>query len=356
MLNPITGKRIYFIAYLIIWMVIAIIQMSLFIFIFDLEVFPALIDSLISYVLHASIGVIIWFPVRFNPVSAKNLFNPLMAILVTGIFTVFAWTGIPYFLLDNIFRENEVYLEFLQRSVLSRIVTDFFLYTILVLVYSLIIYSMNLKEKISDEANLKTLVREAEINMLKAQINPHFLFNALNSISLLTKKAPEKAREMIIKLSDYLRYSLRFGHESTISFKEEIENMERYLEIEKIRFGDKLVYHKEIPPESENFPIPNMILQPLLENAIKHGVYESTEPILIEIKAEVGKNRLHISIENNYDPESIPRKGSGIGLKNIDSRLRLTYNRKDLLQYKNENGRFTVELSLPEESNISAEL
>ena len=356
MLNPITGKRIYFIAYLIIWMVIAIIQMSIFIFIIDLQAFPAVIDSLISYLLHASIGIVIWFPVRFNPVSAKNLFNPLMAILVTGIFTVFAWTGIAYFLLDNIFRENEVYLEFLQRSLPARIVTDFLFYAVLVLVYSLIVYSMNLKEKISDEANLRMLVREAEINMLKAQINPHFLFNALNSISLLTKRAPGKAREMIIKLSDYLRYSLRFGHESTISFNEEIENMERYLEIEKIRFGDKLVYRKEIPPESENFPIPNMILQPLLENAIKHGVYESTEPILIEIKAELRKNKLHITIKNNYDPESVPRKGAGIGLKNIDSRLRLTYSRSDLLNYRNENGRFMVELSLPEEPHKSTEL
>ncbi len=350
MLNPITGKRVYFIAYLVIWMVIAAIQMSIFIFIFDIEVIPAVIDSLISYILHALIGIIIWFPVRFNPLSAKNLFNPLMAILISGVFTVFAWTGISYFLLDNIFRANEVYLEFLQGSVPARIVTDFFLYTILVLVYSLIVYSMNLKEKISDEANLKTLVREAEINMLKAQINPHFLFNALNSLSLLTKKEPGKAREMIIKLSDYMRYSLRFGHESTISFKEEMENMERYLEIEKIRFGDKLVYQKEIPPESENFPIPNMILQPLLENAIKHGVYESTEPILIEIKAELKRNKLHITIENNYDPESVPRKGAGIGLKNIDSRLRLTYSRTDLLNYRNENGRFKVEMSLPGES------
>ncbi|MFW5644734.1 MAG: sensor histidine kinase [Bacteroidota bacterium] len=356
MLNPITGKRIYFIAYLIIWMIISIVQMSIFIFIFDFQILPAVIDSLVSFVLHASIGIIIWFPVRFNPVSAKNLVNPLMAILVTGIFTVSAWTGLTYLALDNIFRGNEAYLDFLQRSVLSRVVTDFLLYAVLVLVYSLIVYSMNLKEKISDEANLRMLVREAEINMLKAQINPHFLFNALNSISLLTKKAPERAREMIIKLSEYLRYSLRFGHESTISFKEEIENMERYLEIEKIRFGNKLVYQKKIPSECKNFPIPNMILQPLLENAIKHGVYESTEPILIEIKAELKRNKLHISIENNFDPESIPRKGAGIGLKNIDSRLQLTYSRTDLLNYRKENGRFKVELYLPEESFKASKL
>jgi LytS/YehU family sensor histidine kinase len=216
-----------------------------------------------------------------------------------------------------------------------------------VLVYSLIVYSINLKDKISNETNLRMLVREAELNMLKAQINPHFLFNALNSISLLTKKDPASAREMIIKLSDYLRYSLRFGEESMISFREEIGNMERYLEIEKIRFGKKLVYTKKIEKEADTAMLPNMILQPLLENAIKHGVYESLVPITIEITGKLIHNYLLIVIENDYDPEGVPRKGAGIGLKNISSRLQLIYNRADLLSYGNEGTRFRVELKIP---------
>jgi sensor histidine kinase YesM len=323
--------------------------MTIYIFIFDVDVFPALTDGIVSNFLHALIGIAIWFPVRFNPVSARNLLNPLLAILVSGLFVVASWTGFSYLILDFLFRGNDNYLEFLHRSIPSRIVTDFLLYAVLVLVYSLIVYSMNLREKISEEANLRTLVREAEINMLKAQINPHFLFNSLNSISLLTSREPEKAREMIIKLSDYLRYSLRFGKESTISFREEIENMDRYLDIEKIRFGDKLIYRQKISEDTLDLPIPNMILQPLLENAIKHGVYESTEPILIEIFSEKTRNKLRIKIENNFDPDSISRKGAGIGLKNIASRLQLIYNRTDLLQYTNDNGCFRVELLIPEQ-------
>ncbi|MGC9343112.1 MAG: sensor histidine kinase [Bacteroidales bacterium] len=347
MLNPITGKRIYIIAYVLIWIMITIIQMSLYITFFNIELLPSLVDSLIVNTLHALIGLVIWFPVRFNPVSSKNFINPLFAILITGLMTVAVWVSLSYVILKNLFSGNEVYLDFLQKSLANRIIVDFLLYVVLVLVYSLIVYSSNLKEKISNEANLRTLVREAELNMLKAQINPHFLFNALNSISLLTKKDPSSAREMIIKLSDYLRYSLRFGEESMISFREEIENMERYLEIEKIRFGKKLVYSKNIEEEAETVMLPNMILQPLLENAIKHGVYESLVPITIEISGKIENNYLLINIENEYDPEGIPRKGAGIGLKNISSRLQLIYNRVDLLNYVSKGNRFRVDLKIP---------
>lgn len=347
MLNPITEKRIYLLAYIFIWMIIAIIQMIILIIFFDVAFLPAFSDGFIVNILHAIIGLAIWFPVRFNPVTAKNILNPLLAMLVTGVMTITFWVAVSYLLLKNLFPGNAEYLGFLENSIPNRIITDFLLYIVLVLVYSLIVYSSNLKEKITEESNLKTLVREAELNMLKAQINPHFLFNALNSISLLTKKDAEKAREMIIKLSDYLRYSLRFGQDSMITFREELENMERYLDIEKIRFGEKLLYKKDISEDSLDRMLPNMILQPLLENAIKHGVYESVDPILIQIRSWRMGSDLIIQIENDYDPDNIPRKGAGIGLKNISSRLQLLYNRLDLLSYMGHKGKFTVKLKIP---------
>lgn len=347
MLNPITGKRIYILAYVLIWIMVTLIQMSLYILFFDIDFLPSLADSLIVNLLHALIGLAIWYPVRFNPVSSKNIINPLFAILITGLLTVTVWVSLSFVILKNLFSGNNEYLNFLNKSLTNRIIVDFLLYIVLVLVYSLIVYSSNLKDKISNEANLKTLVREAELNMLKAQINPHFLFNALNSISLLTKKDPSSAREMIIKLSDYLRYSLRFGEESMISFREEIDNMERYLEIEKIRFGKKLVYTKDIADEAQEVMLPNMIMQPLLENAIKHGVYESLVPIMIEISGKIESNHLLITIENDFDPGGIPRKGAGIGLKNISSRLQLIYNRIDLLEYASKGNRFSVKLKIP---------
>ncbi len=347
MLNPITEKRIYFLAYILIWVMIAIIQMIILMLFFDIPFLPAFSDGLIVNTFHALIGLAIWFPVRFNPVSAKEILNPLAAIFVTGMLAITFWVTIPYFILKSLFSQNAEYLSFLESSVPNRIITDSLLYIVLVLVYSLIVYSSNLKDKISEEANLKTLIREAELNMLKAQINPHFLFNALNSISLLTKKDATRAREMIIKLSDYLRYSLRFGQDSMITFQEELENMERYLDIEKIRFGEKLQYTKDINEDSLNHMLPNMILQPLVENAIKHGVYESVDPILIKISSSRMGPDLIIELENDYDPENIPRKGAGIGIKNISSRLHLLYNRLDLLSYKGDKRKFKVRLKIP---------
>ena len=184
---------------------------------------------------------------------------------------------------EKYFRRQPEFIDFLNQSLPYRIITDVLFYIVLVLVYSLIVYSETFREKISNESNLRTLVREAELNALKAQINPHFLFNSLNSISLLTMRDPARAREMIIKLSEFLRYSLRFREDETTTVKEELENMKRYLDIEKIRFGDKLVYENFCDDAFLNASIPNMILQPLLENAVKHGVYESTDPILIRL-------------------------------------------------------------------------
>ena len=239
-------------------------------------------------------------------------------------------------------------MQFLNDSLPGRAITDFLIYAILVLLFSLVTYNQNLREKINNENNLRALVREAELNMLKTQINPHFLFNSLNSISLLIKRDQNKAREMIIKLSDFLRYSLKFGEQEQIQLQDEIENMDRYLEIEKIRFGDKLIFEKNVADEARMLPIPNMILQPLMENAVKHGVYESLEPIHIQLVVKKEGRFLLIEVNNEYDTESVSSKGAGIGLKNIKERLLLLYGRSDLINYSGDNGVFKVNLIIPE--------
>jgi LytS/YehU family sensor histidine kinase len=200
------------------------------------------------------------------------------------------------------------------------------------------------------EARLNTLLKESELNMLKSQINPHFLFNSLNSISSLTVINPEKAREMVIKLSDFLRYSVSSGAGNLTSLAEELENIKRYLEIEKIRFGDKLVYELNVNPQCVEQKIPVMILQPLYENAIKHGVYESTNQVLIETECRVNSGCSEIRIVNDFDPDAIPRIGAGVGLNNIRERLRLTYHRNDLLKTFKEGNRFYVELKIPDKT------
>jgi len=183
--------------------------------------------------------------------------------------------------------------------------------------------------------------------MLKSQINPHFIFNSLNSISSLTLSTPEKAREMIVKMSDFLRYSLVQENEQ-ITLKDELDQINTYLDIEKIRFGDQLIFESAVDAECLNGQVPRMILQPLFENAIKYGVYESMEPVTIKLFCENMNCELSITITNNFDPETIIKKGEGIGLANIRQRLQLNYGNRDLLMTRLENDQFTVNLRIPQ--------
>jgi two-component system, LytTR family, sensor kinase len=273
--------------------------------------------------------------------------------LALGIVVIASWISSGFFLMKALMSGNEDIMERLILSVPYRIISGILLYMLILLVYYLIVYSNNLKEKIRNESRLQTLVREAELNMLKSQINPHFLFNSLNSVSSLTLKDPASAREMIIKLSDYLRYSLRHSETEKTLLKDEVDNIRRYLEIEKIRFGKRLNFTLNMDDNAIDWPVPNMILQPLFENAIKHGVYESTEPVTIEMKAETSLDKLHIEIRNNFDSESPLRKGAGIGLKNIRDRLLLLYDKEDLLMYQKEDKVFIVKLLIPNYENSS---
>jgi LytS/YehU family sensor histidine kinase len=210
------------------------------------------------------------------------------------------------------------------------------------------IYYRNNKENQLKEVELKALVKESELNSLKSQINPHFLFNSLNSISSLTMIEPAKAQEMIIKLSEFLRYTTSHKEERLTSLDEEIGNINRYLDIEKIRFGKRLLVKQTIDDSCRNLKLPGLILQPLLENALKYGVYESTEESIIEMICTCNSSSLSIVIRNQWDPEFQSGKGEGIGLKNIRSRLRILYNRDDLFIIRKDHHIFEVNIVFPQ--------
>jgi LytS/YehU family sensor histidine kinase len=214
------------------------------------------------------------------------------------------------------------------------------------LAYYLFISIASLSEKNVKEAKLESLVKETELKMLQSQINPHFLFNSLNSISSLTVSDPEKARIMVIKLSDFMRYALARKDE-LVSFKSELDNLRLYLDIEKVRFGDRLIIEEQIEESCLNAMIPAMALQPLYENAVKHGVYESSESVVIKTTAKLDDGFLKIEISNNYDLNSTPRKGAGIGLANVSRRLELFYSSKNIMTCSKENGIFTVAMTIP---------
>jgi LytS/YehU family sensor histidine kinase len=218
----------------------------------------------------------------------------------------------------------------------------------MILVYYLMIYYRNNKENKLKEAELKALVKESELNSLKSQINPHFLFNSLNSISALTMTQPEKAQEMIIKLSEFLRYTTSNKDEKFTTLDNEIGNINRYLDIEKIRFGKRMLIRQSIDDSCRKLRLPGLILQPLLENSVKYGVYESTDESVIEIICNCNSSALSVVIRNKWDPDFQSNKGEGVGLKNIRSRLRIIYNRDDLFKLRKDSNIFEINIVFPQ--------
>ncbi|MDP2112901.1 MAG: histidine kinase, partial [Bacteroidota bacterium] len=244
--------------------------------------------------------------------------------------------------------ENDI----LKNDLPFKIFLGYLMYIIYLVFFYAVNYYESLKEKIKKEAEYKTLLREAELQALKSQINPHFLFNSLNSISSLTVSNPEKAQEMVINLSTFMRYSLMHNEKEMVPFSRELENIKLYLSIEKVRFGKKLNAEFEIDSHCLEAEIPNMILQPLFENAIKYGVYETTEQVTINTSCVCEGNLLKIRIVNDYDADTIKRKGEGIGLRNIRQRMQIIYNQPDLIKITDHKTKFEVQLIIPQKQTV----
>jgi two-component system, LytTR family, sensor kinase len=348
MSNPLFERRQNIYIYVLVWFLISGIHFLTGTIYYNLPFIVAAADSLIYNGLFAVISVILWYPVRYNNPEGKISLSALVTYMVLGIIILAFWLFMGYLILKVLFTKNEEYFRFLNDSFFIRVLFGVLFFIATVLIYHLLVYYRVLEEKKLNETKLNLLVRESELNALRSQLNPHFLFNSLNSISSLTVSNPEKAREMIIQLSDFLRYALKYGQREETTFADELKNIELYLAIEKTRFGDKLVFEKNIHDICMPIKVPNMILQPLVENAIKHGVYESIAPVRITLSCQGAGEYFEIRLKNNYDPEHKSRTGAGLGLKNVENRLQLIYNTKDLLKINKQDNYFEVIIKIPQ--------
>jgi two-component system sensor histidine kinase AlgZ len=189
--------------------------------------------------------------------------------------------------------------------------------------------------------------REAELRALRAQLNPHFLFNSLNSINALVGNNPEGARRMCESLGDFLRRTLALGGRDAVTLEEELSLVERYFVIERVRFGERLAVESSVEPGAEGCLVPPLLLQPLVENAVKHGIAERLEGGTIRIVATVKDDLLRLSVENDVDEDAKARPGEGVGLQNVKRRLDVLSAREGRLDTWRENGKFGVTLTLP---------
>ena len=189
--------------------------------------------------------------------------------------------------------------------------------------------------------------REAELRALRAQIHPHFLFNSLNSINALIATKPEEARQLSVRLADFLRRSLTVGSREAIPLAEELDLAEQLLSIERVRFGDRLSHVVVADDAARACPVPPLVLQPLVENAVTHGIAQMLDGGEVHIEAERRGEELRIAIVNPRDIESPGRKGTGIGLQNVKRRLFALHGNAAEVRVVPGDSSFRVELRLP---------
>ncbi len=314
------------------------------------ETLIILVDALVSQVLLFMMLLSLWYVIRFSGAHSATSLRQFSGSFFALLFLVLIWVFASRKLLESLFAANEAYKAFLGDTMIIRavfglgmgIIVHFFFYN-----YHLIRVT---REAVKREHQLKNLVQQTELQALKNQLNPHFIYNSLNTISSLTTTAPDKAREMVIRLSDFLRYALKQDTMQLTTLKNEIASIKLYLEIEAVRFGEKL--HPEFYFQDQDLDqeLPVMILQPLFENAIKHGVQESDQPVSIIFETFRRDNNLVLSITNAYDPRYSSFRGEGVGLENIRNRLRLIDGNGNLLQVKTENKTFNASLTIPVKS------
>jgi two-component system, LytTR family, sensor histidine kinase AlgZ len=296
------------------------------------------------------------FTCRITPLGRTPVWRVLLVqVVAAAILTVF-WG-----MLGNVVaREMDlaagwsgIFSEFTRKKDMLLVAGEIYYWLSVAVQYGLMAHkaSQEAQERATESV---ARAREAELSALKAQINPHFLYNSLNSISALTSIDPARAREMCVSLADFLRLTLGMGEKAVIPLREEIGLLEKYCAIEKVRFGERLTVQEEIQEEAKSCLLPPLLLQPLFENAVVHGIAQMPQGGWIRLRAVKNGTRMSVTVENSWDPEAGSSRRNGVGLKNVQRRLEARYGNEAQLQAKAEDEVFRVSLSFPAETEKKA--
>ncbi len=283
--------------------------------------------------------------IRAYPTSAViTLYGLVMALVISTAAAIIEYETLKW--LTTI--DNEEYSIWLKHTLPVRFLFIWIFNSWVSTITALRKNITNLDARFQQQTDASILLKEAELFKLRQQLQPHFLYNSLNSINALINIAPDRAQDMIGKLSDFLRSSVKRESEDTLPISEELDYMRSYLAIESVRFGDRLQvqFQKEY---TDDATIPPFLLQPIIENAIKFGLYGSTGTVIITIHIALEGPILTISITNPYDANTQPPRGTGFGLEGVQRRLFLQYARTDLLETKKDDQYFTTILKIPQQ-------
>lgn len=337
-MHPVLTDRGRLALYLLAWMLLAVLLALLVLEPGRSGLPGAVLLTMPATLAYAFVCLAAWYPVRAMPLQRART-GPLLAThAIAAMVLAAAWAMLL-----------GAWARFLGAPLTTARTAAFFvtgalLYLLAVALHYLLAGLEHARRIERREIEVKMLAREAELKALKAQLDPHFLFNSLNSISSLCGSNPASARTLTTLLAEYLRKSLRTGGAETITLSEELELVSSYLAIERIRFGPRLELAQDIDEGVRALRVPPLLLQPLVENAVKHGVGQLLEGGVVQITAMRDGGQVRISVENPCDPDRPAQEGEGIGLQNARRRVELFDGRMDVVDRPD---RFRVTLSLP---------
>jgi len=303
----------------------------------------------------------------------KAIYDAMIGISLLGIFLVYSLNVLAFYRpRKNIFIlillsgmvisaiwafANEVLLSFIYSdSEYSLMVDELFWYryffAIIVMSFGIASSRMHyrikdLEQQVEQVGDTERAANDAELFKLRQQLQPHFLFNSLNSINALIGLDPPKASKMVLQLSEFFRGTLKREDKRFIPLREELNYIKLYLELEQVRFGHRLNVDIDCGEELAHLPVPPLVLQPLMENAIKFGLYGTTEEVLIKLEVKKEGALLLFDLRNPYDQEGSGIKGTGFGLSSVRRRLYLLFARNDLLKTEAQESLFITRLKLP---------
>ncbi len=339
--NPLL-KENNFLYFLGVLLVLIGVQVSYMYWMRDFNLITALIDAAIHW---AALGLI-----AFGLINTFSFYHPpnyhFLITLLTPLLLVMVWEEGSSWLFEKVTANSHA--DWMKETLPFRLTVGYLLLANAI-GFSLLWYRLderNAQEKRQQE--IERMSKEAELFKLRQQIQPHFLFNALNSINSLIGSRPKDARQMTQKLSEFLRGTLKREDEDLLSLQDEVNHLNLYLDLEQVRFGHRLEIKRELADECLEARIPSLLIQPLIENAIKYGLYGTTENLVISLRCWISRNNLQIEVRNPFEEDSSAIGGTGFGLPSVKRRLYLIYGRTDLLETRRENGTFIAQLSIPQ--------
>jgi two-component system sensor histidine kinase AlgZ len=348
-MHPILSNRVALVLYLVVFLIIGLVLAALLSISSTIPWSAAIAFSIPLALLLGLICLSSWYICRSFPLRTTSV------VQIAGVFFVAAVVsaGIWVLLAESYasLLASLPFAESLSNRTLAQILllggTGIGLYLLSVAVHYVLMMFEQSKEDERKALELQLLAQTAELKALQSQVNPHFLFNSLNSISALTTKDPPAARSMTLLLADFLRQTLKAGTNDLILFQEELSLCRKFVEIEQVRFGARLQLTEQTDEKALHCLVPPLILQPLIENAVTHGIAHLVDGGTIVMNAEVRSSRLYVRLENPCDPERPKLRKGGLGITNVRKRLLALSETESRLDVTEDNSTFVAALTLP---------